>query len=173
MSILHLELSADRAKKVAQLLGNDTARRIMDAVSDKSKSETALGKELGLPLSTVHYNVQRLQEAGLVRSDEYTYSEKGKEVRHYKLASEHVVISTRRLAEPPTILGGLVLTVAAAAITYFALRPPTVQPMEAQITMAPVAAPAASTPVWPWVLLGAGAMLVGILIVSFLQRYRA
>lgn len=182
MSILHLQLSAGRAKQVTRLLANDTARRIMDAVSQDSKSESELAKELGLPLSTVHYNVQKLQESGLLKSDEYTYSEKGKEVRHYILASDHVVITTKPFGSIPGLISGTTLALVAAAATFFLRRP---QPQEEASMFMMDAAPemamraadtaqvAAEPAIWPWILLGASAMLVGILIVMLVQRYRA
>lgn len=188
MGILHLELSAGRAKAVARLLANDTARRIMDAAADDSKSETELAKELSLPLSTVHYNVQKLQEAGLLSSDEYTYSEKGKEVRHYKVASDHVVITTKPMTGIPSIVGGTALALGVAATAFFSRRPVSAPPVEESMRMfamdaagseaammAPDAAMAvaAEPTVWPWILAGAAAMLVGILIVALVQRYRA
>jgi DNA-binding transcriptional ArsR family regulator len=50
---------------------------------------------LNLPISTVHYNLQHLREGGLVESDEYHYSEKGKEVNHYKLANKYIIIAPK------------------------------------------------------------------------------
>ncbi len=180
MGILHLKLSGQNAKSVAQLIANDTARRIMDSVAEESKSESEVAKELSMPLSTVHYNIQKLVEAGLVKSDEYTYSQKGKEVRHYKLASQHVVITTNPLATLPAALTGLGLSVAVAAgIFFFGSTSPAAPPMaarmesDAMMMMAESAPVAVSEPtIWPWILLGAGVMLAGILIATVIQRFR-
>lgn len=180
MDVLQLKLSAKNAKSVAQLLANDTARRIMDVIAEESKSESAVAKELGIPLSTVHYNIQKLVQAGLVHSEEFTYSEKGKEVRHYKLASQHVIITTHPLATLPAALTGLGLSVAVAAGIFF-LRTPQDAPLAAMraqadaMTMSAEAVPAvaAQPAVWPWILLGAAVMLAGILLATFIMRYRA
>ena len=177
MGVLHLKLSAQNAKSVAQLIANDTARRIMDCISEESKSESAVAKELGVPLSTVHYNMQNLVDAGLVHSEEYTYSEKGKEVRHYKLASQHVVITTNPLASLPAALTGLGLSVAVAAAIFFFPTAPQATPMmarmEADTMMAAEVFVVSDPVVWPWILLGAGVMLAGILLATFIMRYRA
>ena len=179
MGVLHLKLTAKNAKAVAQLLASDTARRVMDAISEESKTESEVAKKLGMPLSTVHYNMQKLVEAGLVVSDEYTYSKKGKQVRHYKLASEHVVITTNPLATLPTALTGLGLSVAVAAGIFFFTHTPS-SPMtartesDAMVMMAESAPTVVAEPlVWPWILFGAVVMLAGILLATLIQRYRA
>lgn len=190
MSILHLSLGSKKAKDVSTLLANDTARRIMDAVADESKSETKIAKELSIPLSTVHYNIGRLQDAGLVVSDEFTYSEKGKEVRHYKLASEHVVITAKPIANLASLLTGLGLSIAVAATffinsnlfgvtqnsapkiaemaAYDAVQEESTRLMAASAPMPMPADPV----VWPYILLGAAAMLIGIGLWRLIERYR-
>ena len=55
-----------------------------------------LAKAMNLPLSTVHYNLQLLLKAGLVSADNYHYSEKGKEVLHYKLSNKYVIIAPKK-----------------------------------------------------------------------------
>lgn len=191
MSILHLELTNKKAKEVSQLLANDTARRIMDTVSEESKSESEIAKKLSIPLSTVHYNMQRLLAAGLVLSEEYTYSEKGKEVRHYKLKSQHVVITTAPLAALPQALTGLGLSVAVAAMFFINTRlfstqsevalQAEVAPQAARMMMAesaPIAADQAvqaatqQPALWPYILLGAVLTLVGIYVAYLIQRHR-
>lgn len=178
MSVLSLSLAGGEAKRVARLLSSDSARRVMDAVADESKSESVLADELGMPLSTVHYNVQRLFEAGLLVSDEFTYSEKGKEVRHYRLASDHIVISTRpSVPVAELVTGGTFALMFAAG---YALLIGSDSPLQASSRMAtdsmmeaaPMAASAAaqSPAVWPWILAGALAVLVGAFVAWFVRR---
>ena len=45
-------------------------------------------------MSTVHYNIQQLIKAKLVKNEEYEYSEKGREVNFYKLAKKMIIIGT-------------------------------------------------------------------------------
>lgn len=179
MSVLNISLSERSAKRVARLLANDTARRIMDAVSEESKSESLLAKELDIPLSTVHYNVQKLFEAGLLKSDEFTYSEKGKEVRHYALASEHIVISSKpSLPVAELLSGGVFALVFAAgvafwsslqAVQYDAAPRMMAESADAAAMSAPGAAASVGV-IWPWVLVGALVFVAGALVASWWRR---
>jgi hypothetical protein len=44
----------------------------------------------------VHYNLQALVKANLVKSEEFHYSEKGKEVNHYSLANKIIIIAPKK-----------------------------------------------------------------------------
>jgi DNA-binding transcriptional ArsR family regulator len=95
-SFVLLSLREQQSKKLAQVIGNETARLLLDHLSSKEFStETELAKALKLPLSTVHYNMKALVESGLVLADEYHYSEKGKEVPHYRLAKKLIIIAPK------------------------------------------------------------------------------
>jgi len=93
-SFILVSLKEDQAKRLAQVISNDTSRKILDFLSKKDHAtETEIAKELSLPLSTVHYNLSHLSEAKLVNNDQFTYSEKGKEVIHYQLSNKYVIIA--------------------------------------------------------------------------------
>ena len=92
-SFLLVSLKESKSKKLAQVISNETCRKILEALSKKEYTETDLAKKLGLPLSTVHYNIQQLIESRLVVVEEFHYSEKGKEVNHYKLAKKLIIIA--------------------------------------------------------------------------------
>lgn len=90
-----VSLEEDKAKSLAQVLSNDSCRRILDALSVGEASETELAKSLEVPLSTVHYNISLLLKAGLVQVENFHYSDKGKEVNHYALANKYVIIAPK------------------------------------------------------------------------------
>jgi DNA-binding transcriptional ArsR family regulator len=93
---LLVSLEENESKALAQVMSNDTARKILDYLSKKeSATETDIGKELKVPLSTVHYNLQALVKANLVKTEEFHYSEKGKEVNHYSLANKLIIIAPK------------------------------------------------------------------------------
>ncbi len=93
---LLVSLEENESKALAQVMSNDTARKILDYLSKKeSATETDIGKELKVPLSTVHYNLQALVKANLVKAEEFHYSEKGKEVNHYSLANKLIIIAPK------------------------------------------------------------------------------
>ncbi len=88
-----VSLKENKAKKLTQVLSNETCRHILDYLANKDSTESEISKELNIPISTVHYNMQQLLETGLVKSEEYHYSEKGKEVNHYSLANKYIIIA--------------------------------------------------------------------------------
>jgi predicted ArsR family transcriptional regulator len=88
-----LSMKDDKAKKLSKALSNDTAQKILEFLSKVTDStETDISHKLGLPISTVHYNLMNLHKSKIVDVDEFHYSEKGKEVNHYKLANKLIII---------------------------------------------------------------------------------
>ncbi|MBW2996223.1 helix-turn-helix domain-containing protein [Candidatus Woesearchaeota archaeon] len=121
---LLVSLSENKAKQLAQAISNETCRKILDYLADKEATESELSEKLNIPISTVHYNLQQLQKGNLVVADEYHYSEKGKEVNHYKLANKYIIIapkSTYGIKEKLKSVLPVALIVAAgtAFIQYF------------------------------------------------------
>jgi DNA-binding transcriptional ArsR family regulator len=92
-SFLLVSLQDERAKKLSEVISNKTARKILGMLAEKKYTESELAKELGMPISTVHYNIQLLLSAGLIKAIEYHYSAKGKEVNHYEIVNKLIVIS--------------------------------------------------------------------------------
>lgn len=92
-SFLLVSLQDEKAKKLSQVIGNKTARKILDSLAKKKYTESELAKELSMPISTVHYNLEQLKDAGLVKTTEYHYSSKGKEVNHYEIVNKLIIIS--------------------------------------------------------------------------------
>jgi len=94
-TFLLVSLKEDVAKKLAQAISNATCRKILDYLTLKTATESQISKALGMPISTVHYNLRQLEKTGLVEAKEFHYSEKGKEVNHYSLAKKYVIIAPR------------------------------------------------------------------------------
>lgn len=95
-TFLLMSLKEDEAKKLAKVIGNDTSRKILDYLGEKEfATETNISKDLGVPISTVHYNIQALVEAKLIEAEEYHYSQKGKEIIHYKIANKIIIIAPK------------------------------------------------------------------------------
>ncbi|HIH42855.1 TPA: helix-turn-helix transcriptional regulator [Candidatus Woesearchaeota archaeon] len=96
-TFLLVSLSEEKTKKLANVITSASARKILDYLATKGEddevTETQISKDLKLPLSTVHYNLQQLQAGNLVDVDEFHYSKKGKEVNHYKLANKYIIIA--------------------------------------------------------------------------------
>lgn len=96
---LVLKMEDSKTKKVANILTNDSCMKILEYLSKNESTETEVAKALSFPLSTVHYNLKQLEEAGLIISDEFHYSAKGREVNHYKIANKYIIISPSHLAD--------------------------------------------------------------------------
>jgi DNA-binding transcriptional ArsR family regulator len=97
---LLVSLKEDEAKHLAQVISNDTSRKILDHLSNiKDDTETNIAKKLKVPISTVHYNIKALIKAKLIHADEFHYSQKGKEVNHYSLANKYVIIAPKNAPE--------------------------------------------------------------------------
>ena len=100
-SFLMVSLDEEKSKKLAQVLSNDTARKILDILSKQDMmTETQVAKELTIPLSTAHYNLSLLIKSDLINDNHFTYSEKGKKIIHYQLSNKYVII---RISVKPTL----------------------------------------------------------------------
>ena len=94
-SFVLVSLKEDKAKKLAQVITNQSCKKILEYLTEREATESEIAQKLNLPISTVHYNLSALVDAGLVITDEYHYSKKGKEVNHYKLANKYIIIAPR------------------------------------------------------------------------------
>lgn len=119
-----VSLSDVKSKKLAQVLSNDTSRRILEYLADKDDTEQNISRALKIPISTVHYNLSALVKGGLVEADEYHYSSRGKEVKHYKLANQFILIAPKATSGLKERLQGLLPAVGvlggiSLALQYF------------------------------------------------------
>ena len=106
--IRFLEFGGADAQKFASALSNKTAKRILTYLETHTATATQIGKALKLSPSTVHYNLELLRSCGLVVVEGYNYSEKGKEVLHYTLTKDHIVIAPRADEHMATKLRSLI-----------------------------------------------------------------
>lgn len=97
-NFLLVDLNEPKVKKLAETITSETSRKILNHLAEKEDSEQNISKVLAMPISTVHYHLQRLQEAQLVKVDEFHYSPKGREVNHYKLANKYIIIAPQKVA---------------------------------------------------------------------------
>lgn len=92
---LLLSLEDEKTKKIANAVNNKTSKKILEFLAEKDATESQIAKELNLPISSVHYNIDLLLDAKLIEWQKYHYSEKGKEVRHYTLANKYIIIAPK------------------------------------------------------------------------------
>ncbi len=124
---LFLNLGEAQAAEISQTIANKTAQKILEQLKSGAATESDLSAKLGIPLSTTHYNVQQLVKSGLVVGDQYHYSQKGREVSHYRLTNKLIVIVPQRNAQFDALVKALipaVLVVAAGTgfVSYMASK---------------------------------------------------
>ncbi len=91
--LLILPLNDKSSKLISQVISNDTARDILETISDAPRSTTEIAEKLEIPLTTVQYNLEKLAEAGLVKVARTRYSRKMKPVKLYAPQRKYVVIA--------------------------------------------------------------------------------
>ena len=194
-SFMLVSLKEYKAKKLAQVISNESCRKILDYLSrKKTATETKIAKELNLPLSTVHYNLKHLKQSNLVVAEEFHYSKKGKEVNHYRIANKLIIISPAKRTEgflnklKELLPLGMIAVAAAGAIQlYSKLSAPSVlwaqkamavntMAMEAAERAAPIAAPPIETAPEPnialWFLTGSVFIMVVYIVLGLLRKNR-
>src|SRR3989344_9320596 len=97
-NFLLVDLNDDKTKKLAETITSETSRKILNQLAEKEDTENNIATLLNLPISTVHYHLQKLQEAGLIVVEEFHYSPKGREVNHYKLANKYIIIAPQKVS---------------------------------------------------------------------------
>lgn len=123
-NFLLVDLNESKTKKLAETITSETSRKILNHLTEKEGTESAIAESLKIPLPTVHYHLQKLQEAGLVVVEEFHYSKKGREVNHYKLANKYIIIAPRNVSGLREKLQGIlpvagVVVLASAMLGFF------------------------------------------------------
>ncbi|MFH1500459.1 MAG: beta-propeller domain-containing protein [archaeon] len=113
----------ERSKKIAEVIGNKTCKKILDYLADNTeKSEKEISEALGIPINTVEYNLKKLLDSGLVeKAKNFFWSRKGKKIDLYKLAKKHIVISPRSTRPSMTSLKAILPLIAAMAAVIIIL----------------------------------------------------
>ncbi|HJH25442.1 MAG TPA: ArsR family transcriptional regulator [Methanophagales archaeon] len=101
--LLILPLNDENSKKISQIISNDTARNIIEAIASNPLSASKIAEKLGIPLTTVQYNLEKLNDAGLVKVEQIKYSEKRKPVKIYAPQRKFVVIVPEKTSRKDVI----------------------------------------------------------------------
>jgi len=94
--LLILPLNDKNSRKITQIISNDTARNILEVLASKPLSASELAEKLSIPLTTVQYNLERLNDAGLVKVERTKYSKKMKHMKIYAPQRKFVVIAPEK-----------------------------------------------------------------------------
>lgn len=111
-----ISLDDDKAKKLAEVISNDTSRKILSYLSEQEATESGVSKSLRIPMSTVTYNLKNLIKAGLVETKEFKWSTKGKEMDIFRVKKRYIIITPGKSEVKqdlkklwPVVLGGAVV----------------------------------------------------------------
>ncbi|RZN33652.1 MAG: winged helix-turn-helix transcriptional regulator [Methanophagales archaeon ANME-1-THS] len=116
--LLILPLNDTNSKKISQVIASDTARSILEVLASAPHSASEIARQLGIPLTTVQYNLENLCDAGLVRIARTKYSRKMKPVKLYEPQRKLVVIAPVKTTRKEVIaaLKRYVLVIAVAVV---------------------------------------------------------
>jgi len=82
----------EESKKITRTLSNDSARRVLELLADKSMSASEIACELDIPLTTVKYNLGALIESGLITIKHTKWSVKGRKIKIYAPIRKLIVV---------------------------------------------------------------------------------
>ncbi|MFQ6050886.1 MAG: ArsR/SmtB family transcription factor [Candidatus Hydrothermarchaeota archaeon] len=88
-----LPMTDDNAKKISQTLANVTSRKILELLCKEPLSLTEISEKLEIGLPTLHYNIERLLESGLIKVKDIKYSKKGREIKIYEPTNKFIIIT--------------------------------------------------------------------------------
>jgi len=94
---LLVSLNDEKTKSLAEVLGNNTCKKIIELLADQELSETDISKKLKIPINTAEYNIRKLVKSGLIEEKkEYFWSVKGKKIPIYQLSNKDILISSKK-----------------------------------------------------------------------------
>lgn len=118
----------EESKKITQVITNDTARQVIDLLADAPLSASDIAERLQAPLTTVAYNLENLEDVGLVRVERIKYSEKGREVKIYSPVRKLIVVVPEKADRKSVAdvlrryLGIILAAVLASSLVEFFMR---------------------------------------------------
>ncbi len=88
-----VSLNEKKSKDIAIVMSNETARKILDHLTEKEKvSPLELSKRLHVPLSTITHALKLLEKENFIIRADHAWSEKGRKVSLYSLAKKMILI---------------------------------------------------------------------------------
>ncbi|MDZ7689463.1 MAG: winged helix-turn-helix domain-containing protein [Halobacteriales archaeon] len=78
--------------EVLDAISSETALEIISMLSDGSMVPKDIAERLGTSIQNVRYHLDKMENAGLVETDGFRYSERGREMSFYRVAESPTVI---------------------------------------------------------------------------------
>ncbi len=89
-------LDDDRVRLFGQEIANDLGRKIIASLKDYPKSPNDLAKELNQPLTTVVFHIDKLLEAGVIRTVGTMAGRRGRKTLYTLSSPAYLVVPTTR-----------------------------------------------------------------------------
>ncbi|MDK2783426.1 MAG: hypothetical protein PWQ32_1015 [Thermococcaceae archaeon] len=90
-----IDVGDEKAKELAQILTNETSLLILRLLQERTLSMSEIAKELGIPMSTVSYHLDKMTRVGLVEIAGKKYGKRLQEVKLYRAASKPILLLPR------------------------------------------------------------------------------
>lgn len=107
-----IDLEDPRTEKIADVISNKTAKKILGLLAEGELSESEIAKALNLPLNTAEYNIKKLEDVGLIEKVKgFLWSVKGRRIHKYKVSNRKIVISPKRIIKgiiPSVLITGAI-----------------------------------------------------------------
>lgn len=96
---IQLKLDSEEADEVFSAISSSTARKIIGSLDDRPKTPAELSDELDLTLQTIHHHLNNLQDVDLITVLDMEYSERGREMNVYGVATDVMVMHSGDTSE--------------------------------------------------------------------------
>lgn len=101
--LLVLPLSGD-SRKLVRALSNETSLKILEILGKKSMSAGDLSESLDMRLNTLKYNLDSLEESGLISVQQIKWSRKGRKIKVYAAVEQLIVLVPGKKADHSSVL---------------------------------------------------------------------
>ena len=108
-------LEDKKSKALGNIISNEKTRAILNLLTKKNATESEIASELGMPLSTVNYNIKSLLKAGMINIKGFYYSKKGNKINVYTLAKKLILIAPKGISLARSKIKTILPTVLIAA----------------------------------------------------------
>ena len=93
---ISFDIDDPNISKLGDVISNQTARKILDLVAEREQSASEIASKLKIPINTIGYNIEKLENVGLIEKVKSFWSVKGKKMPFYKVANRKIIISPRK-----------------------------------------------------------------------------
>ncbi len=112
-----IDLDDPRTDKIADVISNKTSKKILSLLAEQELSETELSKNLNIPINTIEYNINKLEQVGLIEKTKgFYWSQKGKKIYKYVISNKKIIIS------PKSIIKGIIPSLLITSIIALGIK---------------------------------------------------